>query len=243
MAEPSPYPDDSVQSYIEGPWWDRTSDTNLCRGRLIRAFLPHVDQVAHALEVEGRTEPTNHSKANLRLVSLNTRSPPQRPKIPVAAIPLAEGEVLLVQRAKRRPALVLSTGGSEVPKELRGGSSPKWHTNPTLIVVPSFGVDGGNAERRAGWNPFLVDRIRRAEFPQFFWDRIPLDGADESILRFDQVQPVGHHHQSIENTQFRLSANALKLIDEWWAWAITGLLNEKGDLFSIRGFLAELTGA
>ena len=40
------------------------------RGRLLRAFVPHVDQQPYTLIAEGRSEPTEHRMATVRLEPL-----------------------------------------------------------------------------------------------------------------------------------------------------------------------------
>src|SRR5205807_1023610 len=145
-----------------------------------------------------------------------------RPALPVAALPTPPGEVHLVQRAKRRPVLVVSAGGPEVPPALRVGSA-RWPTVPTILVAPYYGVDADGT--RGGWPAPFVTRIRRCEYPQYLWDRLPLSGPAESILRLDHLQPVGRHANAYELTRFRLGDEALVLLDEWLAWLMTGQLD------------------
>lgn len=142
-------------------------------------------------------------------------------------------------RAKKRPALVLGLA-EEVPAALRGGSSANWMTAPTLLIAPYYGMEGG--EKRAGWKPPLVDRIRRCEFPQYVWDKLPVDGAEFSILRLDHLQPVGRHHDSYESTPFCLSQEALGIVDEWLQWMMTGGLDPQGVLMDVREGLLQLPG-
>src|SRR4029453_7944945 len=59
------YPEDSVQYYCS-PWWIRTDNSQVKRGRLLWAFVPHVDQHPFVLIAEGRTEATEHGSANYR---------------------------------------------------------------------------------------------------------------------------------------------------------------------------------
>lgn len=99
------------------------------------------------------------------------------------SLTIREREARLVLRAKRRPVLVLSTGGTEVPRPLRVGAA-RYQTNPTLIAAPYYGADQGGSS--GGWKPEFVERIRRCEYPQYMWDKLPLSGRDESILRLDQ---------------------------------------------------------
>jgi len=233
------YPDDSIQAYTE-TWWENAETAEIRRGRLIWAFVPHVDQIPKALALQGRTEPTSHEKANYQVLPLRIRQPPSAPRLPIAALPHYPGESLIVSRAKKRPALVLGLGGVEVPSVLRGGSSANWMTAPALLVAPYYGVEGG--EKRAGWKPPLVDRIRRCEFPQYMWDKLPVDGAEFSILRLDHLQPVGRHHDSYEVTPFCLSQHALGIVDEWLQWMLTGGLDPRGVLMDVREGLLKLPG-
>jgi hypothetical protein len=50
------YPEDSVQDII-GEWWIEDPAFGYHRGKLIRAFLPHVDQIPYQLIPTGRPDP------------------------------------------------------------------------------------------------------------------------------------------------------------------------------------------
>lgn len=188
------------------------------------------------LVVEGRTEATDHTSANYRVEPLRTGSPPRDPRLPVAALPLETGDIRIVQRAKRRPAIVLSVGGPEIASALRVGEA-RWQTSATILVVPYYGVDRDGT--RGGWKQGFVDRIRRCEFPQYMWDRLPLGRTKESVLRLDHTQALGRHQNAYELTPYRLGDEALGLVDEWFLWLLTGLIPSDGDLQILReGFLA-----
>ncbi len=210
------YPDDSVQNMID-EWWILISNSDYCRGRLIFAYLPHIDQIPQQLIATGRSEPTEHNSAYFRIQPLSTKRPPEKPKIPVAALPHYKNEVRTVYRAKKRPAIIISEGGSSVDKKLTLGK-PKWQTAPTILVAPFYGVDEG--PKRAGFKPEFIDRIRRCIYPQFMWDKLPLPGASESILRLDHIQPIGRHHDSIELTDYCLCEDAITIFDEYVHWLI-----------------------
>lgn len=224
------YPNDSVQFYVE-PWWIKATDNVPARGRLIWAYLPHVTQQANLLVSEGREEDTQHDTARFSFVPLQMGNVPPAARLPVAGLPTYPNEVRFVLRAKRRPAIILGTGGAEVPKELRVGAA-RHQTSPLLAVVPAYGVDKDSP--RGGWNPTFVQRIRRAEYPQYLWDSLPLPGAKESILRLDHLQPLGAHGDNFELTPFQLSADALAVVDEWYSWLLTGRMAAEGILCTIR---------
>ena len=123
------YPDDSLQNYCSS-WWGRAQDQQVRRGRLLWAFVPHVDQHPYVLVPEGRSEPTEHGSADYRVEPLQGTLPVAA-KLPVAGLPHYAGEVRLGLRAKKRPALVLSAGGSDVPKSLRTGPPGIRQTQPS----------------------------------------------------------------------------------------------------------------
>ncbi len=236
-GENQTYPDDSLQ-WLVGTWWVEDEEQAVKRGRLLRAFVPHVDQQPMALVPVGRTQPTEHQTATIRLEPLRAGAPPRAPQLPVAALPQFAGEVRTVYRAKLRPVLVLSAGGPDIDQALRTGTA-RWQTAPTLLVAPFYGVDPGGT--RGGWRPEMVERIRHCEYPQYFWDRLPLPGAAESILRFDHIQPIGRHHNAHQWTRYRLSDEALSVLDEWLVWLFRDLLVADGVLADVRAELLKLS--
>jgi hypothetical protein len=230
------YPDDSVQSWPTD-WWVKDEKRTADRGRLVRTFVPYPEQKPHRLIPEARgTDPTDHSRALVKIEPFRLGEPAKGGGLPVPALPLHPGESYFVQRGKIRPAVILSVGGSEVPKELRRGE-PAYQSARTLLVAPFYGGDKDGM--RAGWNPEFVTRIRHAEYPQYVWDKLPLPGAEESILRLDHVFPVGEDPAGYELKEYRLGEDALALLDEWILWLFTGSLPEQSILADIRRGLAE----
>lgn len=115
----------------------------------------------------------------------------------------------------------------------------KWQTNPTVIVAPYYGVE--QTTKRGGFNPVFVDRVRLCEYPHFMWEKLPTEGsAKGSIMRLDQMQPVGRSRDSIEFTNYCLSERALIILDEWLEWLFTGSLDKNTNLSEIRDVLLDL---
>lgn len=213
------YPSEAFQYYFD-QWWVEDTGNELCRGRLIRAFVPHVDQVPFGLIPKGRTEARSHDLANCEIQPININGEFPRGTLPVAGLTCYDGEIRTVYRAKRRPMLLLALAGQQIPSSLTRGY-PAYQTSATHIAAPYY---GGNADgKRAGFNPEFLDRIRRCEFPQFSWDTLPIDGALESVLRFDHVQPISTHYKAFELTNFKLSEEAVAFIDIWLGWHISGI--------------------
>lgn len=234
MAAQRPsFPEDSIQSLV-GDWWREDAEKpSLCRGRLLWAFVPHVDQEPRTLTPEGRAQATEHERTTFKIEPLRIGQQRSAPKLPIAGLPGVEGEVHTVYRAKRRPALVLGGESTEAvdPALTRGMS--KYQTAQTVLVAPYYGITGGT--KRGGFNREFVDRIRRAEYPEYVWDSLPIGGnTAESLLMLKQLQPIGRHHNAYELTSYRLGDEALAVIDEWLEWLLTGRLDPDGVIEMFR---------
>ena len=122
---------------------------------------------------------------------------------------------------------MLSAGGTDVDPALTAGQG-KWQRIRTLIVAPYFGAS--RSGQRGGWNPRLAQTIKYAEVSQLFWDKLPIPGTNESILRFDQLQPIGRHHEAFQATPYRLSSEAMDVVEEWLEWYLFGREDPDGVL-------------
>ncbi len=233
------FPEDSVQS-ITTEWWVEDRTQTIKRGRLIRTFVPYPEMKPHRLIPEDRGENARqHTRANFRIEAFRIGDPPPAVGLlPVAAFPLRQGEIYFVQRGKVRPAVVLSTGGPDIPTPIRGGRE-RWQAAPTLLVGPFYGADPGGS--RGGWPAQFVQRIRRAEYPQYVWDPLPLQGGpSESILRLDHLMPIGADPAGFRIEPYCLSDDAIAILDEWLQWLVTDTLPEGAILTTIREEFAKL---
>lgn len=217
------FPDDCPQTIAGKSWWEKRTDNILHRGSLVFAFVPHFDQVPYAMEPIGRKDAEKHAEALIRVSPLKTNLPLKPAELPVAAMPLHAGEVWTAYRAKKRPCLVLGTSAPMVDQEsIRG--MPKASTAPTVLVAPYYGAK--KTSTRAGFRPEFVDRIRHCEYRQFFWDWLPFPGGEESILRLDQIQPIGAHHDAYLLTDYQLSSVGVEFMDGMLSWLIWGLVRD-----------------
>ena len=143
------FPEDSVQ-WLMNEWWVDDRPQTIKRGRLIRTLVPYPEMKPHRLVPEDRGQDARqHTRATFRLQAFRIGDPPPAAGLlPVAALPLRDGETYLVQRGKVRPAVVLSTGGTDVPTAIRGGRE-RWQAARTLLIAPFYGADPGGT--RGGW--------------------------------------------------------------------------------------------
>lgn len=208
------------------------------RGQLLWTHVPFIDSLPYELVPEARSSATQHTRVLFRLAQRRFSQRPDVSRLPVAALPQYPKESYSVYNAKVRPVLVIGTGGIDVDPDLTRGKG-KWQRTRTLLVAPYFGVD--RSSQRGGWDPRFAQKIRHAEFSQFFWDRLPVQGAMGSILRLDQLQPIGRHHEAYEYTPYRLSQDAMEVTDQWLEWYLFGRLDPEGILQMAREELPSLT--
>ena len=234
MAAPRPsFPDDAIQALV-GQWWIEDGvKPQLCRGRLIQAYVPHLEWEPRTLAPKQRGSSTDHNTAVFEAKPLRIGDRRTQPQLPIAGLTLNPGEVYLVQRAKRRPAVIL--GGHDTPEvepSLTRGM-PNWQTAQTVVVAPYYGAT--KTGTRAGFNAEFLDRVRKAEYPEYVWDSLPLPGeTTESILMLNRLQHLGRHYNTYELTSYRLSDVAVGLLDDWVEWLLTGTLAEHGVLKLFR---------
>lgn len=231
------YSEATVQALTtDGKWWVTQDDSKLHRGSLIQCFVPHVCQTPFVFEPIGRKHPTEHGTADVRVTALKVDQPLKQLELPVAGMTTNHGEVWAAYRAKRRPCLVLSVEHPAVSKELTHGK-PSHATAPTMVVAPFYGI--ARKEGRAGYHDDLISRAIRCEYPQFLVDWLPMVGGEQSLLRFDQMQPVGRHYHSYKLLNFRLSDEALKVMDGWIEWLVRGSLAKEHPLSEAIQLLAQ----
>ena len=219
------YPENCLQSFIQpSDWWTENNEKTLCRGALVFAFAPHIDQVPYTFESLGRKEAAQHGSARVKVTPLRVNQPLKRTDLPVAAMPLYAGEVWAAYRAKKRPCLVVGTTSRFVDRELTIGMA-RHSTAPTVLAAPYYGAtrDG----KRGGYSAKFVERVQYCEYSQFLWDCLPISRkTQESILRLDHLQPIGAHHDSYQLTEYKLSSDALEVVDELLQWLIWGGVQE-----------------
>jgi hypothetical protein len=235
------FPEDCIQSVIGGKkWWEERDSPHLARGALVFAFAPHVDQIPYAFEPIGRKDPEAHSEAIVRVAPLSVDQPLRQAQLPVAAMPLNQGEVWAAYRAKKRPCLVLSCNTPGVDPALTKGMM-KNATAPTCLVAPYYGV--AQAGKRGGYQEEFVQRVRRSEYPQFMWDFLPIPGGEESILRLDHTQPIGTHYKAYKASGFGLCADAIEILDELLSWLIKGGVPKDSLIAMYRKEIEDVLGA
>ncbi|MDP2874727.1 MAG: hypothetical protein Q8O00_01000 [Holophaga sp.] len=232
------FPDHSLQGFT-GEWWEQAPGHSVGFGTLLEVFVHHMDKLPIQLITEGRVEPTAHGQAKMKAIPFNIRRHIQRAPVPIAALPSYPGESYIALRGKVRPAIVLGADFSAVSQEDKRRHLD-WQTAPVFLVAPFYGVE--RTDERNGFHPEFVERVQKAYYKQFLWDRLP-SGALElcsartregSMLRFDHIVPVGSDPSFYRNTGYRLNDDGQRLIKEWLEWVWFNDMREDSFLLGFR---------
>jgi hypothetical protein len=211
-----------IQNCYEGNWWEQLKSDKYERGELIWCFIPFINLVPVTLETTGRNSPSDHYTAHYKLANLSVNYCYKPTSLPVAGMPTFKDEVKCVYRAKKRPALILSTGGKEISKDLNK-NKPNRITSQYLIVAPYYGNEQ-NETKGGHFSENLRNLAVKAIYPQSFVEFLPFEKKPtESILRFDHCISIGSHHDSIQRTGIVLTKGALEIIDQWFEWFISNI--------------------
>lgn len=224
----SDFPADSIQAMVDH-WWVEDPEKTICRGSLVWTHVQFFSQVPYQLIVE-RAEERQHDRALVHAEPLHANARKTgNESLPVAGFPRLDGaDCYITNRAKKRPCLILGAVNRKALEKKWAQSMGAALKHDFFLVAPYFSVE---QQGRAGCPPAFVERIMHAEYSRYFWDFLPGHHGHESILRLDQVQPVGYHHQAYEPYGYRLSPAALKLLDEWFDWMLFGRVGEDLPLF------------
>jgi hypothetical protein len=228
---------ETIQNLV-GKWWEPCPLHPVERWSLITTFGFHVPEVADELCMEGRADPTVHTKAvyTRRRADIRQGAPP-KPTLPVAAQPVESQERHLMIPSKPRPALVVGVLGPEVARVDRVGKPPSLFSRK-LLVAPYFGAR--KTDKRAGFPDALIDRIRLCEYQQYHLDILPHPRGEESILRLDGIHPIGDTPEWRLPLGFRLAPQAAKVMQEWVHWSMSGERPKAGVIEDARTMLLEL---
>ena len=195
------FPDDALQGYVSGQWWQKNEERRLRTGVLLWAVVNHVGVLPHRLVPKGRISATAHTTADFKVEKFTASSRPEDQKLPIAALPAYAGESYGVYRAKVRPVLVIACEFPEVDRQTRGRQL-RYQTDQAVLVAPYYGVASG---KRVGFHEPFLKRIRRCAYPQYMWDRLPLKGGREgSVLRLDHIMPIGNRSDWYNFTDYQL---------------------------------------
>jgi len=174
--------------------------------------VTHLDPIPRMLDVE-RFDPHEHYATKFSIRNMTDGDFKKKTRLPIKALSLRETEELVIQRAKRRPAIIISgeTTIFEDVKTLLQQMGRKHLQQDNLIVAPLYSVESGDHE--GGFPPVMVARIRALMYKQFFFcprENSPL--VTDSIMRLDRLHAVVPNYPAYVPEPYCLSSEALGVL-------------------------------
>jgi hypothetical protein len=224
-------PEDSIQNLFDS-WWE-VNEGAVVRGSLVKAYVFYPEQEAYILDPVGRKKPTEHTSAEVKIKKFRLSERTSRSDLPVAALTLLPSEQWAVLKGKVRPCLIIGKTPMETGLDVKQEQGMAKHakTSP-LFIAPFYGADQDGS--RGGFPLKFVEGIRHARCPQLFADYLPdlsRRKVKTSILRFDHIQPIGDHYNSYKSLGYKLSEDALEVIDTWYEWYLKGGVQKESYLY------------
>jgi hypothetical protein len=155
-------------------------------GQFCRIAAPHIDKIARIMEVE-REGPTEHYATKFKIRNMTNQDFRKKQKLPVISLTLRETEELMIQRAKKRLAVIVAAENTlfDDIKETIGGREHLQEEN--ILVLPLYGIESAGHE--GGFPPAMVARIKALMYRQFFY--CPQNTVVyEAVVRLDRIQPI-----------------------------------------------------
>jgi hypothetical protein len=209
------------------------------QGQFCWIVTPAIDPVPQILDVE-RSAPEEHDDVKFQLRNANRPGDFRAADrtLPIKRLNLRAHEELLIQKAKKRPGIILSDSLDIFPEvtALLKPKGKKHLQEDSLFVIPCYNIE--TLDNPSGFPTEMVIRIRCLLYRQFFY--IPTTTSiGESIARFDRIQViVGKDRSTIEPMGFRLSDNVFNLFLSLFFFCISGVADN--DLATIRTLTKEV---
>lgn len=227
-----------LQVYSKEEFYKTIDPYAYAPGQICHIIVPHLTKIPQILDVE-RSHPEEHDKVNfiLRNAKPDGDFIASDRTLPLIKFKLKSNEELLVQRAKKRPGIILPSRMSIFSEITSLLSGTKEHLqDDALFVIPCYGIE--TRDDRKGFPPEMVERIRCLIYSQFFF--LPAHKAmlQDSVARYDRIQVVRHKNRAaIEPTSLCLSDEVFYCFLSLFLFCVAGIDNEH--LTAIRQLTTE----
>jgi hypothetical protein len=183
-------------------------------GQLCWVPSPQPNKILQILDVQ-RADPKEHYLTKFRIRNVTEEDFHRKSELPLYRLKLRLHEELVVQVAKRRPAIV-SPSSTVIFKDIAQLLRPKGKKHlqqDCAIIVPIFDIE--RPQDPKGFPPEMAVRIKALLYNQFFYcPRTPI-GMDpvEGVARLDRIQVVfPGHRASFDPLPIKLSDDALTVL-------------------------------
>jgi hypothetical protein len=212
-------------------------------GQLCWVPSPQPNKIPQILEAQ-RADPTEHYLTKFKIRNVAETDFRRRNELPLYRLQLRLNEELIVQVAKRRPAIVLPSS-TVIFKDITNLIRSKGKTHlqqDCVIIVPIFDIE--RPQDPKGFPPEMVVRIKALLYNQFFYcprtpsGMVPLEG----VARLDRFQVAfPGHRASFEPLPIKLSDDALavlmQLLRSWLC--IKGAPEDEKYLYDLKDLVKE----
>jgi hypothetical protein len=184
-------------------------------GQLCWVPSPHLNIVPQIFEIQ-RADPTEHHIGQFKIRNVRETDFQRKEELPLYKLKLRLHEELVIQKAKRRPAIVLVTNNTifkDIGDLLK--SQNKIHLQQDSILgIPIFNTE--KPEHPGGFPPIMTTRIKALLYNQFFFcPRTPGKELIEGVARLDRFQIIFPGHRASYNPlPIKLTNDALVILME-----------------------------
>jgi len=227
-----------LQLYSQDEFFTTVDYTAFKNGQFCWVPIPFPDPIPRILDIE-RNLPEEHEEVRfeLRLANQNDDFKKRDRSLPIKYLNLHSNEELLAQRAKKRPAIIISSGMECFPDiaKLLKSKGKKHHQQDCLFVIPCYNILKETYGK--GFIPEQVTLIQCLMYRQFFYmPKSP--NFSELIARFDRVNVViDRSPAAIEPTNLCLADEIFNLFLAMFIYCVSGRSDE--DLDIIREIVKE----
>lgn len=219
-----------LQLYSKDEFFTSVKPTEFKNGQFCWVPTPIPDKIPRILDIE-RNLPEEHEEVRFELRLANQRDDFKKRdrSLPIKYLNLRSNEELLTQRAKKRPAIILSSGVEcfiNIEKLLKS-KRKKHHQEDCLFVIPCYNI------LKEPYGPgFIQEQVALIQclmYRQFFY--IPdSPHFTEMISRFDRIHVViDRSPAAIEPTDLCLSEEVFDLFLAMFLYCISGKIDEELD--------------
>ncbi len=228
------------QLYSPTDYYKKINSKEFKKGQICWINSPYINEIPTIFDVE-RNQPEEHNEIKFVIRNVDPDNDFKGSKdraLPIKYLSLESTEELLAQKAKRRPAIIISKGLDIYPDILKmlKQRGQKHLQEDSLFLIPCYSVE--TRDDRRGFPAEMAVRIRCLLYRQFF----PLPACspltNESIARLDRIQVVvGKHRAAIDPTGLCLSDEVFSVFLSQFLFCISGI--EEEEFVEIRKLINE----
>lgn len=227
-----------LQLYPQEEFYKSVSPQSFCQGQFCWLPVPHINPIPCILDVQ-RNLPEQHDvvKFEFRRADQPNDFRTNDRNLPIKRLNLRSNEELLVQRAKRRPGIIISSELDLYPdvEELLREKRKSHLQEDSLFIIPCYSIE--SVTSLSGFPPEMVTKIRCLFYRQFFFFPT-FKKIDEGVARFDRIQVVvSRDRAAIQPMEIALADEVFNLFVGMFIYSTTGI--EDGNIAAARAIVKE----